>query len=1230
MKQEKAETGQMVRRKNELKRTVLQRIGDWLFGYDFFISYCWKDGRKYAVELAKQLTKNGYACFLDSTDYAMGDDWKLVGERALRHSSQCVLVATQGARKSKPVQREITIFRKLGRKIVPIQFDHSLVDDGEFCELRQMLPDEILRISERVEQLESGPNTDTLQSIVAGFRKQTQEQKRTKFFAAASVVFAALTVIAGTFWVQAVRAKNEAVNLNVNSIYDLGQFTCSASRERLGLLQLAKGFDICSESQLAMTQTYGQSLSLWTNGLAIPAGYIPSGTAMTNAIDPIAFDLEHAVVATERMLRKDGGIAFNFYDLPNLTPSLRYPPVILSEIDANFKPIAELNFGADGVLKVAWLDQASLNTDEKLSGSLRTISFDPRSGKREEFKLEEVEIDGIIQSPNSDFLATIDSAGFIQFWRRDDNSLIAFAQLESNGRLGNLAGITNSPIEPLENWVLSHDGKLIAIEHDDRVVRVWNTSDATLQLAVEPPRSPMAPVSAGVATRELGTSILFSDDDMRIWTCSDGHIRCWSSDDGTLLGGADGTGIEKMKSISTDGKWIVGEYQHAFKVSRNSYHNKPAAKLFEVLGSENFASNVRLRQIVFGFYDTDINLIPAEVGSPFEDFQYQPFDQPTPVVEPTEVNGEPPMPISDEVPPAPDEEEPPPAPEDYDTASTIHRLGEQMSPGAIERNVVFTSIPQEATAFFPLEYPRLFMGNSPVPVVRDIVFHASKPLASVQFESGSQVWDLTVGRQTLARALPYGNDTALVQFGTIGKNVDDDTMISTDMTGTRSFVLDKNSLMVNSLLAYQYFQSEEASGNVYTCQNPFRVSPDGRVLAEFNDETLKLWDLQAFRERGRWNQIGQTLELTGWDTHSVNFSPDSSSFVLIAFKDKVVSPLFESKDAKIIRVSATDCKVMNEHSPIYASRLSMSDDTRFVVGNVSLRLSDSLMTEQTEVKIVDLLASKSSPKTFGQQGIIEFAELSPGADLLFTAADNRVIFWNVNNEEKLFEFAHASDVTELACFDDGKKLFVATEAGLMRVWNVAEKIPQFAEIAHMHQLDSSDPLQFAASQDDSCFATGGDEWVRIWNTDTGKQMGPDIATSGSVVSIEFIQNDHFLAIRTDDLRTTFFQLQTTTKGPPMQPAWIERLTAASLNSSGSLVSRLDLASKADGEAEVRSPAMGTPVTINIVPLDSNAIEEQTGPGRLRIKNWSTPDLDIAPSDSDATPMIPIPVVDHSA
>lgn len=79
------------------------QVIDFIFGYDFFVSYSWKDARNYAVELAKSLKERGFECFLDSSDFEKGTNWRLGARRALRKTARLLLVCSPAALESQAV-----------------------------------------------------------------------------------------------------------------------------------------------------------------------------------------------------------------------------------------------------------------------------------------------------------------------------------------------------------------------------------------------------------------------------------------------------------------------------------------------------------------------------------------------------------------------------------------------------------------------------------------------------------------------------------------------------------------------------------------------------------------------------------------------------------------------------------------------------------------------------------------------------------------------------------------------------------------------------------------------------------------------------------------------------------------------------------------------------------------------------------------------------------------------
>src|SRR3954453_21079773 len=105
------------------KETIWRKLANQFWGYDFFISYHWASGGAYSVALAQRLRDRNFEVFLDRAEFAMGDDWKGVGERAIRNTQRLVLIATREAvTVSLPVEHEIKLFTSRGKQVVPIVF----------------------------------------------------------------------------------------------------------------------------------------------------------------------------------------------------------------------------------------------------------------------------------------------------------------------------------------------------------------------------------------------------------------------------------------------------------------------------------------------------------------------------------------------------------------------------------------------------------------------------------------------------------------------------------------------------------------------------------------------------------------------------------------------------------------------------------------------------------------------------------------------------------------------------------------------------------------------------------------------------------------------------------------------------------------------------------------------------------------------------------------------------
>ena len=199
--------------KAETMRNCWQRLRDWLWGYDFFVSYHWASGGVYAVNLAQMLRSNGFDVFLDRADYASGDDWKRMGQIALRNTQRLVLVATREAVTiSKPVQHEVEIFTARGRQVVPIIFEDRFtdIDRSDYPTLKR-LPDSQLFVDSGADSLATGPTRETVDELIRTHKVLRKRNLRALLTLIPAIIVVLFAAFATYQWADAFVAKKSAL-----------------------------------------------------------------------------------------------------------------------------------------------------------------------------------------------------------------------------------------------------------------------------------------------------------------------------------------------------------------------------------------------------------------------------------------------------------------------------------------------------------------------------------------------------------------------------------------------------------------------------------------------------------------------------------------------------------------------------------------------------------------------------------------------------------------------------------------------------------------------------------------------------------------------------------------------------------------------------------------------------------------------------------------------------------
>src|SRR2546423_13306688 len=180
-------------------QNIAGRLVDVIFGYDFFVSYTWADGSKYAHSLYEKLKAQGFTVFLDEEEYARGDNWTLLGRRALRKTRQLILVATPKVHASGPVLKELTAFESTGRRIIPIEIGDSL-NPQKYSEspLLPLIPAELLKINKPLQEgaIPNEAPPEVIRELRRGFQHVRQAQIRVRVLLGACVVLLGLLAIA--------------------------------------------------------------------------------------------------------------------------------------------------------------------------------------------------------------------------------------------------------------------------------------------------------------------------------------------------------------------------------------------------------------------------------------------------------------------------------------------------------------------------------------------------------------------------------------------------------------------------------------------------------------------------------------------------------------------------------------------------------------------------------------------------------------------------------------------------------------------------------------------------------------------------------------------------------------------------------------------------------------------------------------------------------------------------
>lgn len=503
------------------RSSLFHKVVDYVFGYDFFISYCWADGRSYAQALQQQLEGQGFRVFLDSSDYAMGDNWRQQGRRALKKTSYLLLVGSPRALESEPVLNEVRIFSRLGRPIIPIDVGGCLEPEGREEDLFEYLPPEILRIEEEESALRDGPTEGVIGEIRRSFGVRRQSEKRVRLFAAAAALFAIVAAVAVGLGILSHIRKRQAITNLVEGEINLAKAANAARMADEVLYWNWRVFNDSPETMPARRASLrqigswrGRFRNVLPGGAVTALAYSPDGRRVTTGTrggDVAVWDA-HSGRLLHELHRHEVGVRSIAYSpggrwlaVASIDGSARLYDTDTGELQLvmrNYEP-DETNPDAPrysaAILAVAFgphgkrVATASANGTARIWDTASKKSLQRLGGHRGAVK-------DVQFNPSGETLVTASTDDTARLWGVHDGQQIGEP-------LPHDEDVTCLDVSP--------DGRLIVTGSTDNAARIWAAANGSLR--------------AKLKHRADVNVVAFSPDGKRVATAADDHrVRLWS------------------------------------------------------------------------------------------------------------------------------------------------------------------------------------------------------------------------------------------------------------------------------------------------------------------------------------------------------------------------------------------------------------------------------------------------------------------------------------------------------------------------------------------------------------------------------------------------------------------------------------------------------------------------------------------------------------------------------
>jgi WD40 repeat protein len=283
-----------------------------------------------------------------------------------------------------------------------------------------------------------------------------------------------------------------------------------------------------------------------------------------------------------------------------------------------------------------------------------------------------------------------------------------------------------------------------------------------------------------------------------------------------------------------------------------------------------------------------------------------------------------------------------------------------------------------------------------------------------------------------------------------------------------------------------------------------RFSPDGSLLVTASyDGSFRVWNLSQRSVtallRGHVGKMPKTTDIFKEFWPRARFTPDGRQ-VMTIWKDRTAR-LWNLEPGKILQ------QVLTGHGRKVNSVSFHPDGKKFAT--VSDDKTVLLWDAKTKMQISTWARLKRAVRDIA---------FSPDGTMLAAAVGNELVLWSTESQQEISRIATSQDICKIAFSPEGSRVVMTflEEAG---VWNLSsrKRISTFNEGGYDARFSPSGLI----------VASCGDERaIRLWNAETGREIGNAIFQGHSLLCIAFDREGQRVLVGSDDHTARIWKIMT--------------------------------------------------------------------------------------------------------